>query len=148
MNKLVAEARRSLEPDFDGRRSECTVDVLPPAFGDASMLRQTLVNLISNAAKYTRPRAPACIAIYADETGEETVYTVKDNGVGFDMAYADKLFGVFQRLHRAEEFEGTGIGLAIVQRAVERHGGRIWAQGAVDRGARFHFALPQLKTGG
>ena len=142
MNKLVAEARRSLEPDLEGRGIEWRIDALPPAFGDATMLRQTLVNLISNAAKYTRPRARACIRVYAEEGGAETVYTVEDNGVGFDMAYAGKLFGVFQRLHRAEEFEGTGIGLAIAQRVVERHGGRIWGEGALDRGASFRFALP------
>ena len=148
MNKLAAEARRSLEPDFADRRIDWRIEPLPPAFGDATMLRQVLVNLISNAAKYTRPRPLALISIYAEQGEEETIYTVKDNGVGFDMAYAGKLFGVFQRLHRAEEFEGTGIGLAIVQRAVERHGGRIWAEGALDRGASFHFALPTLKTGG
>ena len=145
MNKLVAEARRSLEPDLEGREIEWRIGDLPPAFGDAAMLRQTLVNLISNAAKYTRPRALAWIDVHAEREGEETIYTVKDNGVGFDMAYASKLFGVFQRLHRAEEFEGTGIGLAIAQRVVERHGGRIWAEGAPDRGAAFHFALPDLK---
>ncbi len=147
MNKLVAEARRSLEPDFAGREIEWRVADLPPAFGDATMLRQTLVNLISNAAKYTRPRPLAQISIYAEQGREETTYTVKDNGVGFDMAYVGKLFGVFQRLHRAEDFEGTGIGLAIVQRVVERHGGRIWADGVVDRGAAFHFCLPKLNTG-
>ncbi len=146
MNKLVAEARRSLEPDFEGRQIEWVIQPLPAAFGDATMLRQTLVNLISNAAKYTRPRALARISLSAEQGDSETVYTIKDNGVGFDMAYAGKLFGVFQRLHRAEEFEGTGIGLAIAQRAVERHGGRIWADGAVERGATFHFALPKLKS--
>ena len=145
MNKLVAEARRSLEPDLEGREIEWRIGDLPPAFGDAAMLRQTLVNLISNAAKYTRPRAQAWIDVHAEREGEETIYTVKDNGVGFDMAYASKLFGVFQRLHRAEDFEGTGIGLAIAQRVVERHGGRIWAEGAPDRGAAFHFALPDMK---
>ena len=145
MNKLVAEARRSLEPDLEGREIEWRIGELPPAFGDAAMLRQTLVNLISNAAKYTRLRPLARIDVYAEHRGEETVYTVTDNGVGFDMAYAGKLFGVFQRLHRAEEFEGTGIGLAIAQRVVERHGGRIWAEGALDRGAAFHFALPDMK---
>ncbi len=145
MNKLVAEARRSLEPDLEGREIEWRVGELPPAFGDAAMLRQTLVNLISNAAKYSRPRPQAQIDVFAERGQEETVYTVQDNGVGFDMEYAPKLFGVFQRLHRAEEFEGTGIGLAIAQRVVERHGGRIWAEGALDRGAAFHFALPDLK---
>jgi two-component system, chemotaxis family, sensor kinase Cph1 len=148
MNKLVAEARRSLEPDLDGREIEWRVEALPSAFGDATMLRQTLVNLISNAAKYTRPRPRAQIIIYAEQGETEIVYVVKDNGVGFDMAYAGKLFGVFQRLHRAEEFEGTGIGLAIAQRVVERHGGRIWAEGAVDRGATFRFALPRVSTEG
>ena len=145
MNKLVAEARRSLEPDLEGREIEWRIGELPPAFGDAAMLRQTLVNLISNAAKYSRPRPLARIDVQAEHRAEETVYTVQDNGVGFDMAYAGKLFGVFQRLHRAEEFEGTGIGLAIAQRVIERHGGRIWAEGAVDRGAAFHFALPDMK---
>ena len=145
MDKLVAEARRSLDPDLEGRQIEWRIDALPHAFGDAAMLRQTLVNLISNAAKYSRPRSLARIDIHAERLDEETIYTVKDNGVGFDMAYAGKLFGVFQRLHRAEEFEGTGIGLAIAQRVVERHGGRIWAEGAIDRGAAFHFALPNLK---
>ncbi len=145
MNKLVAEARRSLEPDIEGREIEWRLGALPPAYGDAAMLRQTLVNLLSNAAKYTRPRPQAQINVYAEHRDEETVYTVQDNGVGFDMAYAAKLFGVFQRLHRPEEFEGTGIGLAIAQRVVERHGGRIWAEGALDRGAAFHFALPDLK---
>ncbi len=145
MNKLVAEARRSLEPDLEGREIAWWIEELPPAFGDAAMLRQTLVNLISNAAKYSRPRPRAQIDVFAEHKGEETIYTVQDNGVGFDMAYAPKLFGVFQRLHRQEEFEGTGIGLAIAQRVVERHGGRIWAEGALDRGAVFHFALPDLK---
>jgi two-component system, chemotaxis family, sensor kinase Cph1 len=148
MNKLVAEARRSLEPDLDGREIEWRVEELPPAFGDATMLRQVLVNLISNAAKYTRPRAHAQITLYAEQGEAETTYVVKDNGVGFDMAYAGKLFGVFQRLHRAEEFEGTGIGLAIAQRVVERHGGRIFAESGLDRGATFRFALPRAVTGG
>ncbi len=142
MNKLVAEARRSLEPDLEGRAIEWRIHDLPPAFGDAAMLRQTLVNLVSNAAKYSRSVALARIDIYAQRENNETIYTVKDNGVGFDMAYVGKLFGVFQRLHRAEDFEGTGIGLAIAQRVVERHGGRIWGEGAVNRGAAFHFALP------
>ncbi len=145
MNKLVVEARRSLEPDLEGREIAWRIEALPPAFGDAAMLRQTLVNLISNAAKYTRPRSTAQIDVFAEHRDEETVYTIQDNGVGFDMAYAPKLFGMFQRLHRAEDFEGTGIGLAIAQRVVERHGGRIWAEGALDRGAAFHFALPDLK---
>jgi light-regulated signal transduction histidine kinase (bacteriophytochrome) len=143
MNKLVAEVRRTMAPDLKGRAIEWRVDPLPEAWGDPSMLRQVWANLIGNAVKYSRDRDPAIIAITAEETPSETVYTVADNGAGFDMTYAGKLFGVFQRLHRVDEFEGSGIGLALVQRIVHRHGGRVWADGAVGKGARFSFALPR-----
>ncbi len=107
------------------------------------MLRQVFVNLLSNALKFTRSRPEAMIEVGAEEAEETHTYWVKDNGVGFEQAYADKLFEVFQRLHRADEFEGTGVGLAIVQRIIARHGGRVWAEGRVGEGATLYFTLPK-----
>jgi signal transduction histidine kinase len=116
---------------------------LPVARGDAPMLRQVWVNLLGNALKFSSKRAHPVVEISGEVRGSECVYSIKDNGAGFDMRYYDKLFGVFQRLHSVKEFSGTGVGLAIVQRIVSRHGGRVWAEGATDQGATFHFSLPR-----
>lgn len=142
MRKLVEEARLTAMRDAHDRAIEWRIGALPDVRADAALLRQALVNLLSNAVKFTRERAPAIIEVMAETGPEEIVFTVRDNGVGFDMAYAAKLFGVFQRLHRMEEFEGTGIGLAICKRVIERHGGWVRAEGALDDGASFTFGLP------
>ena len=120
---------------------EVVLAPLPPASGDAALLRQVFINLIGNAFKFSADRAHPKVEIGAEQNGSEVAYYVKDNGVGFDMQYANKLFGVFQRLHRPDEFEGTGVGLALAQRIIQRHGGRIWAEGKVDEGATFRFTL-------
>ncbi|HXT39665.1 MAG TPA: ATP-binding protein [Candidatus Angelobacter sp.] len=142
MNTLVEEVRREMERETKGRVIKWDVADLPEIKGDRAMLKQVWVNLLSNAVKYTRGRARAEIRIGGRPQETEAEFFVQDNGAGFDMQYADKLFGVFQRLHGDGEFEGTGIGLANVRRIVARHGGRTWADGEVDRGATFHFALP------
>jgi light-regulated signal transduction histidine kinase (bacteriophytochrome) len=115
---------------------------LPAAVGDAHLIRQVWTNLLSNAIKFSAKRDRPVIEVTGERVGQENVYTVRDNGVGFDMAFGHKLFGVFQRLHSAGEFEGTGVGLAIILRIVRRHGGRAWAEGSVGEGATFHIALP------
>jgi PAS domain S-box-containing protein len=151
LDELVQGVIRGLEMATSGRAIVWHIAPLPVVVGEASLLKQVLTNLIDNAVKYSRTRDPATIEIGC--TGEETgraVLFVRDNGVGFDMQYAHKLFGVFQRLHRAEEFEGTGIGLATVRRIVARHGGRVWAEGAINEGATFYFTLersPSAQTG-
>jgi PAS domain S-box-containing protein len=141
--RLVRDIWEDLAPQREGRHVEFACGGLPACAGDAALLRQVWVNLLSNALKYSRPRDPAVIEIGSTAEAGETVYFVRDNGTGFDMRYAGKLFGVFQRLHRAEDFEGTGVGLAIVQRVIHRHGGRVWAKAEVDRGATFFFTLPR-----
>jgi PAS domain S-box-containing protein len=130
-----------------GRKLKLIINKPPRGTGDTSMIRQVFINLLSNAIKFTRKRASALIEIGGTVTGSETIYFVKDNGVGFDMTDAEKLFGVFQRLHSADEYEGTGIGLAIVQRIIARHGGRVWAEGKLDKGATFYFTLPTPSQG-
>jgi len=142
LDELVQETIGGLEMASTGRTIVWETAPLPSVLGDPSMLKQVLANLVGNALKYSRMRDPARIEIGC--TGEEdgrVILFVRDNGAGFDMQYAHKLFGVFQRLHRAEEFEGTGIGLATVRRIVARHGGRVWAEGAVNEGATFYFTL-------
>jgi light-regulated signal transduction histidine kinase (bacteriophytochrome) len=141
--KLVAEVRRSIEPDIATRSIEWRIGALPQAWGDSAMLRQAFQNLIDNAVKYTAPRERAEIEITGEDLGDAVRCVVRDNGVGFDMTYVGKLFGVFQRLHRTEDFEGTGIGLALVKRIIDRHGGSIEAHGSVGQGARFTFTLPK-----
>ncbi|MGH7233468.1 MAG: PAS domain-containing sensor histidine kinase [Nitrospiraceae bacterium] len=147
LNQLVMHVIDELQPDIEGRQIDWTVDALPQVRGDRAMLRQVLSNLIGNAVKYTQPRQKAMIEIGQVTTpdGEIAVF-VRDNGVGFDMNYAHKLFGVFQRLHSSSHFEGTGIGLANVRRIINRHGGRTWAEGAVDAGATFYFSLPNAEA--
>jgi PAS domain S-box-containing protein len=141
--QLVAEVREALARESVGREIRWTVGELPAVRGDAPMLRLVFVNLLGNAVKYTRRCAVAEIEVgCAGREEDRLVFFVRDNGAGFDMKYADKLFGVFQRLHRADEFEGTGIGLATVRRIVGRHGGRTWAEGRLNAGATFHWTLP------
>ena len=142
LDQLVQEARAEVQQDAGGRNIAWKVGGLPAWHGDRSMLRLVLVNLIANAVKFTRTRSQAEIEIgCTNQKKDEVVVFVRDNGVGFDMKYVNKLFGVFQRLHAPEVFEGTGIGLATVQRIVHRHGGRVWAEGVVDKGATFYFSL-------
>ncbi len=144
---LVEEARRELQRDSEGRDIVWQIGKLPEVQGDAVMLRQVLINLISNALKYTRKRGQVKIEIGANELENEIVFFIRDNGVGFDMKYADKLFGVFQRLHNENGFEGVGIGLANVRRIIHRHGGRTWAEGKPDVGATFYFSIPKIQNG-
>jgi light-regulated signal transduction histidine kinase (bacteriophytochrome) len=140
---LVGEVRRELRSEIKGRDIDWQIGDLPAVLGDPVMLRQALVNLLSNAIKYTRTRPRAKIEIGAKNVGRETICFVRDNGVGFDMNYADKLFGVFQRFHPSSEFEGTGIGLSIVRRIIHQHGGRTWAEGKANGGATLYFSIPR-----
>jgi len=145
MAALVSEVTAELSPAYPIARID--IAALPQAFGDAALLRQVWVNLIGNALKYASKKTQPCIRIHSMVNGAETEYRVSDNGAGFDPRYADRLFGVFQRLHGADEFPGTGVGLALVQRIVARHCGRVWADGKPGEGACFGFALPAKETG-
>ena len=145
LDQLVKEAVAEIGQDATARDIVWKIDPLPVCYGDRSMLRLVIVNLLSNAVKFTRMRAPAEIEIGCVDGDNDVEVFVRDNGAGFDMQYVDKLFGVFQRLHLPEQFEGTGIGLATVRRIIHRHGGEVRAEGAVDRGATFYFSLPKAQ---
>jgi light-regulated signal transduction histidine kinase (bacteriophytochrome) len=140
LGKAVFEELRS---GFPVQTLLLDIKTLPPARGDQSMIRQVFVNLLSNAIKFTRPKGAGVIEIGCIVKETQNIYYVKDNGVGFNMQYAGKLFGVFQRQHTGDEFEGTGVGLAIVQGIIQRHGGQVWAEGEVSKGATFYFTLPR-----
>ena len=142
LDQLVKEVVTEVRQEAAGREIVWRIDLLPSCYGDRSLLRIVFVNLISNAIKFTRQRALAEIEIGCAKGNEqEAEVYVRDNGTGFDMKYVDKLFGVFQRLHHADEFEGTGIGLATVQRIISRHGGTVSAEGSVDQGAIFYISV-------
>jgi light-regulated signal transduction histidine kinase (bacteriophytochrome) len=138
---MVSRVLEELQGEQANRRVRISVSNLPECQADPTLLQQVFANLLSNALKYSRQRDPAVIEIGATHDKGQCVYFIKDNGAGFDMEYAHKLFGVFQRLHSADQFEGTGVGLAIVQRIIQRHGGRVWAEGRPENGAIFYFTL-------
>jgi PAS domain S-box-containing protein len=141
LNTLVEQVVADLTPDLTERQVEWRIGSLPVVECDPGLMKQVLVNLLSNAVKFTRTRAQAIIEIGVQEENEERIVFVRDNGVGFDMKYVAKLFGVFQRLHRPQDFEGTGVGLATVQRIIQKHGGRIWVEAEQDKGAVFYFTF-------
>ncbi|MDQ8202179.1 two-component regulator propeller domain-containing protein [Pelagicoccus sp. SDUM812003] len=145
MNKALQLALDELAESCEGRSIKWVIGTLPPVEGDLSLIRQVWVNLLGNAIKYTRNKQNARIEVSSRMEDGKIVFTVSDNGAGFDMRYADRLFGVFQRMHSEDEFEGTGIGLALVHRIVTRHGGRVWAESEVGKGATFHFTLPRAR---
>jgi light-regulated signal transduction histidine kinase (bacteriophytochrome) len=144
--QVVREALRTVQSTQAAHQPRIIIGELPECEADPALLKQVWINLLSNAIKYTRKQPAPQIEVGFKNADGATVYFVRDNGVGFDMQYAHKLFGVFQRLHRSEDFEGTGVGLATIQRIIQRHGGRIWAEAAPDQGATFYFTLASGET--
>ena len=142
MDQLVRDVWKELQAINPERNMTLTIHSMPSGYGDRTLIKQVYSNLLGNAAKFTKNRDTAHIEAGGCTENDEDIYYVKDNGVGFDMAYYDKLFGIFQRLHSADDFEGTGVGLATIQRIIQRHGGRVWAEGKVNEGATFYFSLP------
>jgi light-regulated signal transduction histidine kinase (bacteriophytochrome) len=143
MNQVLDDALSEVQPLLENRKVDINISTLPEVIGDYNLLRLVWVNLLDNAIKYTRSRKKAVIKIDYKEEKEEFIFCIHDNGVGFDMNYAQKLFGAFQRLHSTDEFEGTGIGLSNVRRIISRHSGRTWAEAELDKGASFYFSLPK-----
>jgi light-regulated signal transduction histidine kinase (bacteriophytochrome) len=146
MKALAVSVFDELIKGENRERFDFEIAKLPAAKGDSSLMRQVWVNLLSNAIKFTSRKERSVIEVGSKQTRDENIYYVRDNGAGFDMEYGNKLFGVFQRLHTESEFSGTGVGLAIVQRIIRRHGGHVWAQGEVEKGATFYFALPRKEN--
>ena len=142
LQALLDDVIEELKPSFAGRQVQWSLGPLPHITADTALIRKVWINLLANAIKFTRPREIARIGIEARVSGSEVICCVKDNGVGFEPEYGHKLFGIFQRLHDTEEFEGTGIGLGIVKRSIDKHGGRVWAEGTPGSGAAFYFSLP------
>ncbi len=147
VTELVTEVLSELRQTLGDRQVNVHVDALPDCQGDPALLKQVFVNLLSNAFKFTRHQKDPNIEVGCKSNGEQNMYFVRDNGAGFDMQYAQRLFGVFQRLHRAEEFEGSGVGLSIVQRIIHRHGGQVWAEAKLNQGATFYFTLADKPKG-
>ncbi|MFH1025901.1 MAG: ATP-binding protein, partial [Nitrospirota bacterium] len=144
-DQIVKEVMNHLQPEIEGRHVVWDIHPLPQIYGDPPMLKLVWINLIGNALKYTRTQPHAKIEIGYNDDKDDHIFYIRDNGVGFDMMYVHKLFNIFQRLHRDEEFEGMGVGLANVRRIIQRHGGRTWAEGKVNEGATFYFSLPKAK---
>lgn len=147
MNKIIDDVLLQIEPVIKDRTIEWKIESLPQCFCDPNLMNLVWTNLIENAVKYTRKKAKAVIAIGFRKEESETVYYIQDDGIGFDMKYAQKLFGVFQRMHSSSEFEGSGVGLANVRKIISRHGGKTWAEAVPDEGATIFFSIPDPTVG-